>query len=56
MKYSIRRTDTADAGIRKIVLYIAQNMEVISSLITKMQVHLSSKQMLQKQEKELFIT
>lgn len=25
MKYSIRRTDTADAGIRKIVLYIAQN-------------------------------
>lgn len=25
MKYSIIRTDTADAGIRKIILYIAQN-------------------------------
>lgn len=25
MKYNIVRTDTADAGIRKIVLYIAQN-------------------------------
>ena len=25
MKYDIIRTDTADAGIRKIVLYIAQN-------------------------------
>ena len=25
MKYNIIRTDTADAGIRKIVLYIAQN-------------------------------
>ena len=25
MKYSIFRTDTADAGIRKIILYIAQN-------------------------------
>ena len=25
MKYTVIRTDTADAGIRKIVLYIAQN-------------------------------
>lgn len=25
MKYEILRTDTADAGIRKIILYIAQN-------------------------------
>ena len=25
MKYNIVRTDTADAGIRKMVLYIAQN-------------------------------
>ena len=25
MKYKIVRTDTADAGLRKIVLYIAQN-------------------------------
>lgn len=25
MKYTVVRTDTADAGIRKIVLYIAQN-------------------------------
>ncbi len=25
MKYKLRRTDTADAGIRKIVLYVAQN-------------------------------
>lgn len=25
MKYNIVRTDTADAGIRKIILYIAQN-------------------------------
>jgi len=25
MKYDIIRTDTADAGIRKIILYIAQN-------------------------------
>lgn len=25
MKYQVLRTDTADAGIRKIVLYIAQN-------------------------------
>lgn len=25
MKYEIIRTDTADAGIRKIILYIAQN-------------------------------
>lgn len=25
MKYSIIRTDTADAGIRKFILYIAQN-------------------------------
>lgn len=25
MKYKIVRTDTADAGIRKIILYIAQN-------------------------------
>lgn len=27
MKYTITRTDTADAGIRKIILYIAQNFE-----------------------------
>ena len=25
MKYRIARTDTADAGIRKIILYVAQN-------------------------------
>ena len=25
MKYAVIRTDTADAGIRKIILYIAQN-------------------------------
>ena len=25
MKYNVVRTDTADAGLRKIVLYIAQN-------------------------------
>ena len=25
MKYEVTRTDTADAGIRKIILYIAQN-------------------------------
>ncbi len=25
MKYTVMRTDTADAGIRKIILYIAQN-------------------------------
>ena len=25
MKYNIVRTDTADAGIRKIILYVAQN-------------------------------
>ena len=25
MKYEVIRTDTADAGIRKIILYIAQN-------------------------------
>lgn len=25
MKYKIMRTDTADAGIRKIILYVAQN-------------------------------
>ena len=25
MKYTVTRTDTADAGIRKIILYIAQN-------------------------------
>jgi toxin ParE1/3/4 len=25
MKYEVLRTDTADAGIRKIILYIAQN-------------------------------
>lgn len=25
MKYNVIRTDTADAGIRKIILYIAQN-------------------------------
>ena len=27
MKYNVIRTDTADAGIRKIILYIAQNFE-----------------------------
>lgn len=27
MKYEVIRTDTADAGIRKIILYIAQNFE-----------------------------
>ena len=26
MKYEVIRTDTADAGIRKIILYIAQNL------------------------------
>ena len=26
MKYNIVRTDTADAGIRKIILYVAQNI------------------------------
>ena len=25
MKYKVMRTDTADAGIRKIILYVAQN-------------------------------
>ena len=25
MKYNVVRTDTADAGLRKIILYIAQN-------------------------------
>ena len=25
MKYEVIRTDTADAGIRKIILYVAQN-------------------------------
>ena len=25
MKYAVLRTDTADAGIRKIILYVAQN-------------------------------
>ena len=25
MKYEVLRTDTADAGIRKIILYVAQN-------------------------------
>ena len=25
MKYEVTRTDTADAGIRKIILYVAQN-------------------------------
>ena len=25
MKYEILRTDTADAGIRRIILYVAQN-------------------------------
>ena len=28
MKYEVIRTDTADAGIRKIILYIAQNSSV----------------------------
>lgn len=27
MKYNVIRTDTADAGIRKIILYVAQNFE-----------------------------
>ena len=27
MKYNVIRTDTADTGIRKIILYIAQNFE-----------------------------
>ena len=27
MKYNVIRTDTADAGSRKIILYIAQNFE-----------------------------
>ncbi len=26
MKYEVLRTDTADAGIRKIILYVAQNL------------------------------
>ena len=25
MKYEVLRTDTADAGIRRIILYVAQN-------------------------------
>ena len=28
MKYAVIRTDTADAGIRKIILYIAKILEV----------------------------
>ena len=28
MKYNVIRTDTADAGIRKIILYIAQNFGI----------------------------
>ena len=28
MKYSIVRTETADAGIRKIILYVAQNFGI----------------------------
>ena len=27
MKYKVIRTDTADAGIRKLILYVAQNFE-----------------------------
>ena len=32
MRYSIIRTDTADAGIRKIVLYVAQNFGKAAAL------------------------
>ena len=32
MKYTVIRTDTADAGIRKIVLYIAQNFEKLDEI------------------------
>ena len=32
MKYEVIRTDTADAGIRKIILYIAQNFGNDSSI------------------------
>ena len=28
MKYKVIRTDTADAGIRKIILYVAQNFGI----------------------------
>ena len=28
MKYEVIRTDTADEGIRKIILYVAQNLEI----------------------------
>ena len=31
MKYTVMRTDTADAGIRKIILYIARKIDIISS-------------------------
>ena len=33
MKYEIIRTDTADAGIRKIILYVAQIQLHLRSLI-----------------------
>ena len=29
MKYTVMRTDTADAGIRKIILYIAQKHQLL---------------------------
>ena len=32
MKYAVIRTDTADAGIRKIILYIAQNFGSTAAL------------------------
>ena len=32
MKYKVIRTDTADAGIRKIILYVAQNFGNIIAL------------------------
>ena len=34
MRYSIIRTDTADAGIRKIVLYVSQNFGKAAALKT----------------------
>ena len=32
MEYTVTRTDTADAGIRKIILYIAQNFGNVVAL------------------------
>ena len=32
MKYAVIRTDTADAGIRKIILYIVQNFGSTAAL------------------------